>query len=297
VQRLVDARGPGALTVSDPVWLAGFRIHERMVAEYRRGRVFLAGDAAHIHSPAGGQGMNTGMQDAYNLAWKLALVHRGRATDALLDSYSQERSKVGEQVLRNAGIMTTAATLRNPLAQSFRDALYHMFGSLGVVQRRVSDTLSELSINYRHGPISGEHRSAMAHAWLLGGGAAAGDRAPDVPLIDVASGKTVRLFDLLRGTGHVLLLFAGVDAASDVAPLAAIQDAIGSRCQGLLTAYIIAAQRVAGVTLVDPDLALHKRYGAGMRTLYLIRPDGYVGFRSQPADGDALLAHLGRYLK
>ncbi len=74
VQAVVDERGPGGVRLSEAVWLAGFRIHERKVADYRRGRVFLAGDAAHIHSPAGGQGMNTGMQDAWNLAWKLALV-------------------------------------------------------------------------------------------------------------------------------------------------------------------------------------------------------------------------------
>jgi HEAT repeat protein len=79
VQRVVDRRGPAGVILHDPIWLAGFRINERKVAEYRRGRVFLAGDAAHIHSPAGGQGMNTGIQDTFNLAWKLALVIRGRA--------------------------------------------------------------------------------------------------------------------------------------------------------------------------------------------------------------------------
>ena len=77
VQAKVDERGPGGLTLSDPVWLATFRINERKVRDYRQGRVLLAGDAAHIHSPAGGQGMNTGMQDAFNLAWKLALIQRG----------------------------------------------------------------------------------------------------------------------------------------------------------------------------------------------------------------------------
>ncbi len=76
---MVDERGPGGIKLHDPVWLAAFRINERKVSDYRRGRVFLAGDAAHVHSPAGGQGMNTGMQDAFNLAWKLALVLRGAA--------------------------------------------------------------------------------------------------------------------------------------------------------------------------------------------------------------------------
>ena len=92
VQAIIDRRGPSGLMAFDPIWLAGFRINGRKVANYRWGRVFLAGDAAHVHSPAGGQGMNTGMQDAFNLAWKLALVVRKTCDEHLLDSYSPERS-------------------------------------------------------------------------------------------------------------------------------------------------------------------------------------------------------------
>src|SRR5665213_564544 len=97
----LQLRGPGGLTAHDPVWLSLFHINERKVADYRRGRVFLAGDAAHIHSPAGGQGMNTGIQDSVNLAWKLALVSRGHARPVLLATYSPERSAVGAMVLRS----------------------------------------------------------------------------------------------------------------------------------------------------------------------------------------------------
>ena len=97
VQAVLDRRGPGGIRISDPIWLAAFRINERKVTNYRAGRVFLAGDAAHVHSPAGGQGMNTGMQDACNLAWKLAMVIRGVANaEPLLESYNLERSAVGE---------------------------------------------------------------------------------------------------------------------------------------------------------------------------------------------------------
>jgi 2-polyprenyl-6-methoxyphenol hydroxylase-like FAD-dependent oxidoreductase len=113
VQALLDQRGPPGLRAHDPIWLSHFRINERKVKEYRHGRVFLAGDAVHIHSPAGGQGMNTGMQDAFNLAWKLALVWHGRASPALLDSYSPERSAIGDQVLRNAGRLTQVAILQS----------------------------------------------------------------------------------------------------------------------------------------------------------------------------------------
>jgi 2-polyprenyl-6-methoxyphenol hydroxylase-like FAD-dependent oxidoreductase len=96
IQAIVDQRGPGSVVLSSPVWLSPFGINERMVTDYRRGHVFLAGDAAHIHSPAGGQGMNTGMQDAFNLAWKLALAMQGLpSAPALLDSYSSERCAVG----------------------------------------------------------------------------------------------------------------------------------------------------------------------------------------------------------
>ncbi|HEY1601620.1 MAG TPA: FAD-dependent monooxygenase [Pirellulales bacterium] len=297
VQTIVDGRGPGGLVLRDPVWLAGFRINERKVADYRHGRVFLAGDAAHIHSPAGGQGMNTGMQDAFNLAWKLALVHHGNASDVLLDSYASERGKVGDQVLRNAGIMTKAATLRNPLAQGFRDGLYRLFGSLQVVQHAISGTLTELSINYRHSPISGEHqRSPLAHFWGGRGGVAAGDRAPDAPLVNATSGQTLQLFDLLRGTRHVLLLLSGIEAESGMRSLAEIQAAACAQYPNLLSVYIVALRGTPGVTHFDSDLSLHNRYGAGLSALYLIRPDGYVGFRSQPANGDALIAHLAKYL-
>ena len=158
VQQLVDRRAGGGFRVVDPVWLANFRINERKVADYRRGRVFLAGDAAHIHSPAGGQGMNTGMQDAFNLAWKLALVARGEAGANLLDSYSPERSKVGDMVLRNASLMTEMATLSNPAALAVRNLVLRLMLGLHAVQERMAATMSETEIGYAGGPLSkGRH--------------------------------------------------------------------------------------------------------------------------------------------
>src|SRR5215208_3446744 len=100
LQQLVDGATGGGLILRDPAWLSHFRLHHRQAAHYRTGRIFLAGDAAHIHSPVGAQGMNTGIQDAWNLAWKLALVVQGKAVDALLDSYEAERWPVGRRLLR-----------------------------------------------------------------------------------------------------------------------------------------------------------------------------------------------------
>ena len=158
VQQLIDLRAGGGFRALDPVWLANFRINERKVTDYRQGRVFLAGDAAHIHSPAGGQGMNTGMQDAFNLAWKLALVARGEAGPVLLESYSPERSEVGDMVLRNASLMTDMGTLSNPAALVVRNLVLRLMLGLHAVQDRMVATMSETEIGYTGGPLStGRH--------------------------------------------------------------------------------------------------------------------------------------------
>jgi len=155
VQAVIDHRGPGHLEAFDPIWLAGFRINGRKVANYRAGRIFLAGDAAHIHSPAGGQGMNTGMQDAFNLAWKLALVIRKTCGERLLDSYDPERSAVGDEVLKTAGRLTAVATLKNPIAQSVRNVIGHIAFGLPPVRHALANTMGEVSIGYPDSPLNG----------------------------------------------------------------------------------------------------------------------------------------------
>ena len=154
VQAMVDHRAQGSFRVTDPVWLANFRINERKAAGYRDGRCILAGDAAHIHSPAGGQGMNTGMQDAINLAWKLAMVLRQQAGPGLLDSYSPERSAVGTMVLHNATRMTDMATLAHPAAQAARNLALRMLLGLHTVRRRMADGMSEVEIAYKDSPLT-----------------------------------------------------------------------------------------------------------------------------------------------
>jgi hypothetical protein len=155
VQAVLSQRGPPGLVVSDPIWLSAFRINERKVSDYRSGRVFLAGDAAHVHSPAGGQGMNTGMQDAFNLAWKLAMVCRKSCSATVLDSYSVERSEVGRQVLKAAGRLTAVAVVKNHTAQSMRNLIGRFMLGLAPVRRAMVDTMTEVSIGYDHSPLNG----------------------------------------------------------------------------------------------------------------------------------------------
>jgi 2-polyprenyl-6-methoxyphenol hydroxylase-like FAD-dependent oxidoreductase len=200
IQSVLDRRGPGGVIASDPIWLASFRINERKVADYRSGRVFLAGDAAHVHSPAGGQGMNTGMQDAFNLAWKLALVHHGHATpEPLLESYSLERSAVGRQVLADAGRLTTLAIIKGGVLQSIRNHAVSLVFGLSAVRNTLANKFTELSIGYPHSPLTVPARHGHGHP-------APGERAPvSRTSVPVGSGDAPRF-----------ALFAPSSAAADV---------------------------------------------------------------------------------
>jgi 2-polyprenyl-6-methoxyphenol hydroxylase-like FAD-dependent oxidoreductase len=166
VQALITLRGTDGIVIKDAYWLAAFRINERKVSQYGRGRAFLAGDAAHIHSPAGGQGMNTGMQDAFNLAWKLSLVIGGVCKPTLLDSYSVERSAVGDMVLRNASRLTDAAIVRNPIIQGLRNTVVKFALGFPQLGHRVANLLAELDIGYPKSPltVAGAHHPSARKA-------------------------------------------------------------------------------------------------------------------------------------
>src|SRR3954451_21496124 len=193
IQALVDERGPGGLAVSDPETLTSLRCQIRSTSTYRRGRVLLAGDAVHIHSPAGGQGMNTGMLDATNLAWKLALVVQGRTADTLLDTYGQERGPVAAEVLRFSQSLVRFATAPRSLRRSVRDAALPAF-RLPPLQRRLARRMSQTAVGYPNSPLTRPGRGA--------GLPSPGKRLPDVP-INTPDG-TARLYEGLRGGRHVL---------------------------------------------------------------------------------------------
>src|SRR6266568_3968348 len=172
VQELVAERAPRPMEVSDPGWLSSFRCHLRSTTSYRRGRVMLAGDAAHIHSPAGGQGMNTGMMDAHNLAWKLALVVGGRAPDALLDTYGQERVPAASSVLGFTDKLTGLLTMRSRAKRAVRDTVIPVVSRVPAIQRGAARKLSQLSVAYPRSPLV----QPDGH----GRGPKPGDRFPDV---------------------------------------------------------------------------------------------------------------------
>ncbi|QMU71913.1 FAD-dependent monooxygenase [Streptacidiphilus sp. P02-A3a] len=244
------AAGPGRVRLTGLVWSSLFRANIRMAERFRDGRVFLVGDAAHVHSPAGGQGLNTSVQDAYNLGWKLAAVAAG-APAGLLDSYQRERLPVAARVL---GISTR---LHDKGFAGDEDA-----------HRRDDPELHQLNLGYRDSALSRELRQDP-------GPVRAGDRAPDAPGTG-PQGQPVRLFELFEG-GRPTLLGFGARAARLAAGLA------GPRVGAV--AVLDAAQPAPAGAYGFADTEGHARRGyAASEALLLVRPDGYLGLALDPAD-------------
>jgi 2-polyprenyl-6-methoxyphenol hydroxylase-like FAD-dependent oxidoreductase len=239
------------ITAESATWRAPFQVNERKAGHYRQRSVFLAGDASHIHSPVGGQGMNTGIQDAANLAWKLAAVTRG-AQERVLDSYNEERGAVGEALLRGTSRGLRAATAANPVVEKLRDFVLHGATQLEAVQTSIAEGVSEISIEYRDSSIVVED----AH----GGGAEGGDRMPDAERKRTGE----RLLDGLRGGEHLIVTL-------DVPPGEVPREFSG-------TSLVEIDSRAGEWTPPIGELL-----GKGPK-IYVVRPDGYIGFRGSKSN-------------
>jgi 2-polyprenyl-6-methoxyphenol hydroxylase-like FAD-dependent oxidoreductase len=282
LQALADAYATTPVQLHDPVWMTNFRLYNRGAAQYRSGRVFLAGDAAHIHSPAGAQGMNTGIQDAVNLGWKLALVAEGNADPRLLDSYESERAPVGRMVLRFTDRVFTVGTSRNPVIRFARSQVMPRLAPLvlrGKAGRRiVFRTVSQLGIRYRDSPLSAEGPGAPAR------GPRSGDRLSDAPV--AVDGQDRTLHRSLASPGfHVLL--CGPSAAWATESSAGVVDGSSISVHRLTRA----ADRPGD--LVDLTGLASNRLGVigDDAVHYLIRPDGHVAYRAG-SDLTGLRAYL-----
>jgi 2-polyprenyl-6-methoxyphenol hydroxylase-like FAD-dependent oxidoreductase len=273
LQTIADDMIPGRPRLDDLRWSSIFRISMRLASQYRQGRLFIAGDAAHIHPPTGGQGMNTGIQDAYNLAWKLALVLRGRGRSELLDTYDAERHPVGSDVVGR-----TKAASEN-------------YGrERGKAPDRLADT--QILVTYRDAPhMRGEETPAGT------GGPVAGDRAPDVEgLRQNGLGFPLRLFEVLKGTGHVLLIpLADPADRSGMSDVVAIARDLHASRGTLVQVVVIAASPCEDsphlTVLTDSAGAFSQAYGPGA---VLVRPDGHIGWRGVSGRSEGLTAYLDR---
>jgi 2-polyprenyl-6-methoxyphenol hydroxylase-like FAD-dependent oxidoreductase len=294
VQHAISAFGcPAGARASEPAWLDRFLVNQRRVERYVSGRVILAGDGAHLLTFVGAQGMNTGIQDAFNLAWKLALVVQGRAKAQLLLSYGEEREHVSKGLLAATGLAARLATSHQPLLTSVRNFLAPRLTALPLAQRLLITALAELNISYRHSSIvQDDHSRGAGNRTPLH----AGDRAPDGHVWTFERNAPHQLFELLSGTRHTLLVFSPQQNGADMKEL----DLALAEFPDLVESYQIIRgtngsgeqEGAAGRRLYDPDGSLAHSYDLGDEGLVLIRPDGYIGFRSRAIEGELLRRYL-----
>jgi 2-polyprenyl-6-methoxyphenol hydroxylase-like FAD-dependent oxidoreductase len=284
MQEHLDERGPGGLQLSKPEWLSCFRISERKVKNFRVGRVLLAGDAAHIHSPAGGQGMNTGVQDAFNLGWKLGLILRksGNA-EALLDSYHTERSPVAEKVITEASLRTKIGLLTGGPMAGLRNLGAMALGHSDRFIKKFAVNFSGVAMTYGKSPALGTG-GHWDEDWQSHG-FAVGHRMRDA-IVENEELPVSLLSVLLGSTKHVLVLFSGLRPNyRDVDLLEGIRQSAAGFSSLVSTLALWRGDHTPDDSwLLDADGSAHRKFGAGNPSVYLIRPDGYVAERSQPAD-------------
>lgn len=193
VRRVLPQRTGRSVTVGDAEWLSVFTVHRRLADRYRDGRILIAGDAAHAHAPFGGQGMLTGIGDAENLAFKLALVVRNLASDKLIDTYEAERRPLATEVLRGTSAVTRVNVASNPLGRFVRDHVVTRLFGLPFIQRWTTYTASQLWVSYRKGPLGGRGHKPRP-----------GDRIADRQCMR-ADGAATRLHSELGGQWALLL--------------------------------------------------------------------------------------------
>jgi len=278
LQAVYDRRSHIPARLHQLTWSSLFHIHSRMVDTLRVGRIFLAGDAAHIHSPAGAQGMNTGIQDALNLGWKLALVLRGIAPEALLDTYDRDRLPVMRSVLSRTETLTDAIG-GDSILRSFFLHVAPWVAHAEFVQNSVTARISQIALNYRSSPLSSDN--------FGDGSLIAGDRIPDltVRLSNGAQTETKRLFTLLDPTRFTLLLANFSNAA-----------AIQSHLFVSLSPW---HELIDVIPISAPDGDAQKAFAEsfGLRpSITFVRPDAYIAFRGAQSSVDKLTTYCKQWL-
>jgi 2-polyprenyl-6-methoxyphenol hydroxylase-like FAD-dependent oxidoreductase len=267
IERRIKQEAALELDLHDVEWFSTYKVHTRHVSKFSAGRCFLAGDAAHVHSPAGAQGMNTGIQDAYNLAWKMALVLKGDADEKLLDTYDEERLENARNLLQTTDRMFQLAAgpewFLSFLRTNILPPLAKYILSLDTVKKFIFPVVSQIGINYRHGSLS-------RHAGDKDFKVKAGDRMPYFTV------EGASVYDRLREPKFHWLLFAG-GRDDGHTPGAELE----SRYAALVDFHALP---------LDPRAA--EAFGADKPFSVLLRPDNYVGFISAETTSGGPRAYL-----
>ena len=289
---------PDPPRLSKARWLSRFSVHRRLASQYRVNRVFLAGDACHIQSPLGAQGMNTGIADAFNLAWKLDLFLRGYGGGRLLDSYQQERRPVANSMLHGVDLLSRASLAKNRLLRAARDSILRIVNGRPGMHRRVLRRASQLDVNYRTSPAVAEGPAAHVGSAK---GPRAGDRFPCMPLSLRDMDDTLSTQFLLGNARHYLVVqLPTYPAPAEVVATYALADRIPGEFGDLVSVLLVVPD--ADV----PELAELREFNVSVAVdtgdhwaalsesggLWLLRPDGHLGYHGTLADADHLIHWL-----
>ena len=296
MQAIVRSVTDSSTELYDPTWYNRFRSGYRLADKFREGRTFIAGDAAHVHIPLGGQGMNFGIHDAFNLGWKLAAVIKGEARPSLLETYETERRPVDESLIhwtdRGFHLLIEHEAIAGRIMSLVGPTLFQMTS----VMQKIRDGLAEMKVCYPESALSEDHGGSS--------GPAAGDRAPDAVVVRMPERETSTLFRVMHGTRWTLLLFAGLTPTTEeLEKLERMSASLSFLYGARLGIDLILCgvppvpvhENWAARILMDTEQYAHAKYGAENATcLYLIRPDGYIGFRGGLEQQSHLVAYLKR---
>ena len=285
LQKLYDENSHIPVRLRDMTWSSRFRINSRMVHDLRERRIFLGGDAAHIHSPAGGQGMNTGIQDMINLSWKLAFVWQGKADPEILNTYEEDRLPVIRSVVSKSEAATAALTSGSPIVHQLITHIAPLLLDTHFIQQLSTGFISEVVSNYRASALSQTHR---AHGSLR-----AGDRLPnlDVAFWENDALHEAPLYDLLDPSRFTLLL---VSNDPNTAAFSSAKDKAIYPWPPMLKVKQITAV-TSKESAKESASQFHDAFGSS-RGLFLVRPDSYLGFVGDFDDLPALAEWLSRWL-
>ena len=296
MQGLVRTIADPCAELSHPTWFNRFRTGYRLAERFREERLFIAGDAGHVHVPIGGQGMNFGIHDAFNLAWKLAAVIKGEGPVSLLDTYNEERHPVDQSLIkftdRAFDVLMTHPAAGARAMSIVGPILFH----IPPVAANLRNTLAEMKVAYPKSSLSEDHGGSS--------GPAPGERAPDALVVRMPERKNTQIFDLLHGPRWTLLVFAGRrPEARDIEALEKLSAPLTSAHGARLAVYLLLCndppvplrENWAAAIVMDREQAAHEKYGVDVAPcLYLIRPDWYVAFRGAVEHQKQLTRYLHR---
>lgn len=270
--RLVKERCGVRIQFTEAIWSSGFWIHERLVKQYQYQNIFFLGDAAHTHSPVGGQGMNTGIQDAYNLAWKFDLIVKNQMKDTVFTTYESERRPIAKIVLKASTLGTHFISLQNYFLVTLRNLIIKLIAKTKI-SKKLAAVVSDTAIQY--------HQSVIVHEGLpRKPGLKAGNKFMDV----VWHGKS--LFDCVQGTQHVILIF--LPAHLDERVISEVKDIYLSLQNKrfvdlfkfiVIHRFLLPNDLTFANSIFDKEQTVTKQYGINFPALYVIRPDKYIGYR------------------